>query len=177
MSTLVLTPLLDTRFGVGQVTSRIGLQAEAITFSSDDNLLELVRQTHEAGALHCVLVDESQFLTQGQVFHLGEVADRMDIPVIAYGLRTDFQGNLFEGSQHLLAWADTINEIKTICHCGRKATMVLRLDGNGKALRGGSQVQIGGNETYMSVCRLHFKEGLATREAEQMVFPELVEED
>ena len=104
-----------------------------------------------------MLVDEAQFLTKQQVKQLSNVADDMDVPVLAYGLRVDFQGNLFEGSQQLLAWADTMTEIKTICHCGRKATMVLRIDGKGRVIKDGNQVQIGGNETYVSLCRRHFR--------------------
>ena len=125
-------------------------------------LLGIVRD--QAEPIHCVLVDEAQFLSRAQVFQLGEIADALGVPVLAYGLRTDFQGNLFEGSLHLLAWADKLVEIKTICHCGSKATMVLRTDPDGNVLREGAQVEIGGNERYVSVCRKHFKEGMATRQ-------------
>lgn len=117
-----------------------------------------------------MFVDEAQFLTRRQVFELGEIADEYGIPVLAYGLRTDFQGNLFEGSQYLLAWADVLSEIKTVCHCGRKATMVLRLDADGKAVRSGEQIQVGGNESYVSVCRQHFKQGLAERSSPTLPF-------
>ncbi|HRX79090.1 MAG: thymidine kinase [Planctomycetaceae bacterium] len=160
MNTLILTPELDHLAGDNSVRSRIGLSAEARSFSHIENVLEIVRAGHEQTVLHCVLVDEAQFLTRKQVQQLGDVADQLDIPVMAYGLRTDFQGNLFEGSQFLLAWADSIVEIKTICHCGRKATMVLRMDGEGKVVRDGNQIKIGGNDLYMSVCRRHFKQGL-----------------
>jgi len=170
MNTLVLTPEVDTRFGEGKVTSRIGLEADALSFSHLDNLYEIARRAHEEDAVHCVLVDEAQFLTHRQVRQLSDVADRLDIPVLAYGLRTDFQGNLFEGSMQLLAWADDLSEIKTICHCGRKATMVLRLDEHGNPVHGGDQVEVGGNERYTSVCRKHFKEGLATRESYPLPF-------
>lgn len=163
MRTLVLTPELDTRSGVGQVASRIGLKTDAVTFSVVDNLFEVCEHDNQREPLHCVLVDEAQFLTKNQVYQLSEVVDRLDIPVLAYGLRTDFQGNLFEGSMQLLSWADSLTEIKTICHCGRKATMVLRLDSKGNPVRDGDQVKIGGNETYISVCRRHFKEGIASR--------------
>jgi thymidine kinase len=158
MNTLVLAPLLDDRFGVGRVTSRIGIESEAITFVGDTDLFELIEKHHRASRLHCVLVDEAQFLTREQVFQLSELADKLGIPVLAYGLRTDFQGEPFEGSKDLLAWADTLNEIKAICHCGSKATMVVRLDAEGRAVTEGSQVEIGGNDRYVSMCRRHFKE-------------------
>ena len=155
---LLFTPQLDTRAGKGQIASRIGLTAEAHAFSPADDLFKL---TDAQETIDCVLVDEAQFLSRAQVYQLGEIADRLNTPVLAYGLRTDFQGNLFEGSRHLLAWADKLVEIKTICHCGSKATMVLRTDEKGTVLREGAQVEIGGNERYVSVCRKHFKEGIA----------------
>jgi thymidine kinase len=170
MNPLVLTPQLDNRSGAGRVASRIGLDAEAATFTQNDNLFDRIESSHRADPVHCVLVDEAQFLTRQQVRQLSDVVDDLDIPVLAYGLRTDFQGNLFEGSQQLLAWADSLTEIKTICHCGRKATMVLRLGEDGKPLRDGAQVKIGGNETYQSVCRRHFKEGIATRQTNELPF-------
>ena len=172
MQTLILTPQLDNRYETGQVTSRIGLAQTAHAFTQVENLHEVVGAAFEQSPLHCVLVDEAQFLTRKQVFELGEVADRFDIPVLCYGLRTDFQGNLFEGSQHLLAWADNLVEIKTICHCGRKATMVLRLDGEGRVIKQGEQIKIGGNDQYIAVCRKHFKEGQTTRQADELPFPE-----
>ena len=162
MRPLLFTPRLDTRATKGRVTSRIGLDAKAHAFTPADDLHTIVRA--QTDPIHCVLVDEAQFLSRAQVFQLGEIADALDVPVLAYGLRTDFQGNLFEGSQHLLAWADKLVEIKTICHCGSKATMVLRTDLDGVVLREGAQVEIGGNERYVSVCRKHFKEGMATRQ-------------
>ena len=155
---LLFTPQLDTRAGKGQIASRIGLTAEAHAFSPTDDLFKLADAQE---TIDCVLVDEAQFLTRAQVYQLGEIADQLNTPVLAYGLRTDFQGNLFEGSRHLLAWADKLVEIKTICHCGSKATMVLRTDEEGNVLREGAQVEIGGNERYISVCRKHFKEGMA----------------
>ncbi len=170
LKTLILTPQIDTRFGEGKVASRIGLEAAAHTFSMLDNLLDVVQLKHQESSLHCVFVDEAQFLTKKQAYQLGEVVDLLDIPVLAYGLRTDFQGKLFEGSQHLLAWADSINEIKTICHCGSKATMVLRLGDDGAVLTDGDQVKIGGNERYISVCRKHFKLGLPSRRQTELPF-------
>ncbi|MBI3874574.1 MAG: thymidine kinase [Verrucomicrobia bacterium] len=161
MNTFVLTPALDNRHGAGRVASRIGLEAEARAFAADEDLLALTRAEQERRPLACVLVDEAQFLTREQVGQLTDVADQLRIPVLCYGLRTDFQGNLFPGSQWLLAWADNLIEIKTICHCGRKATMVLRVDASGKPMKHGAQVEIGGNERYVSVCRRHFKESLA----------------
>lgn len=157
MCTLVLAPELDDRYGTGKVASRIGLEAEATTFSTDDNLFELIENRVVDEPLHCVLIDEAQFLTKRQVFELGEVTDSLDIPVLAYGLRTDFQGEPFEGSKYLLAWADNLKELKAICHCGKKATMVIRMDEHGNVIREGSQIQIGGNDRYVSMCRRHFK--------------------
>ncbi len=173
MRTLVFSPEIDQRFGEKRVSSRIGLSADAIPFSATDNLFRMVEREHETDQVHCVLVDEAQFLTKNQVRQLSDVCDNLDIPVLAYGLRTDFQGNLFEGSQHLLAWSDTLTEIKTICHCGRKATMVLRVDANGVPMREGEQIQIGGNERYVTVCRRHFKQGLTERRASDLPFEDL----
>jgi thymidine kinase len=162
MRTLILTPRLDDRYGEGVVASRIGLKAQGTIFNREDDLLALVEADVQArGPLHCVLVDESQFLGKPQVWQLGEVVDRLGVPVLAYGLRTDFQGELFEGSQYLLAWADHLVEIKTICHTGRKATMVVRVDEQGRAITDGPQVQIGGNERYVSVSRGEFKKIMA----------------
>ena len=173
MHTLVLSPVVDDRFGIGKVSSRIGLQSESIAFSPSENLFRLIQKEHALRTVHCVLIDESQFLTKMQVRQLSDVCDELDVPVLAYGLRTDFQGNLFEGSQQLMAWADTLNEVKTICHCGRKATMVLRIDSSGKPVRDGEQIQIGGNERYVSVCRKHFKAGLAERSSQDLPFDDL----
>ena len=158
MNTLVLAPLLDDRYGVGKVSSRIGLESEATTFSRKDDLLEIVSGQSKEAPLHCVLIDEAQFLTKDQVFQLGEVTDTLNIPVLAYGLRTDFQGEPFEGSKYLLAWSDNLKELKAICDCGTKATMVIRLDEDGNTVTQGSQVEIGGNDRYISMCRKHFKE-------------------
>lgn len=158
MNTLVLAPQLDDRFGAGKVTSRIGIQSEATTFRKDTDLFALISTACDDERLHCVLIDEAQFLTRDQVFQLTDVTDRLEVPVLAYGLRTDFQGEPFDGSKYLLAWADTLKELKAICYCGSKATMVLRLDGDGNAVTEGSQVEIGGNDRYISMCRKHFKE-------------------
>ncbi len=158
MRTLVLTPAFDDRYGIGRVTSRIGIDANATTFGNEDDLHELVERAIDDEPLHCVLIDEAQFLTREQVLQLCRICDGLGIPVLAYGLRTDFQGEPFEGSKYLLAWADNLNEIKAICHCGRKATMVVRLDGDGNAVTAGSQVEIGGNDRYVSLCRRHFHE-------------------
>ncbi len=158
MNTLIMAPQFDDRYGVGRVTSRIGLEAAATTFSDTDNLFEIVTTCCDEDPLHCVLIDEAQFLTKEQVFQLGQVSDKLDIPVLAYGIRTDFQGEPFEGSKYLLAWSDNLKELKAICHCGSKATMVIRLDENGNAVTKGSQVEIGGNDRYISMCRKHFKD-------------------
>lgn len=158
MNTLVLAPEFDDRFGDGKVTSRIGIEAEASPFRPHDDLFAMVKSICEQGSLHCVLIDEAQFLTKQQVFQLGEVTDQLNIPVLAYGLRTDFQGEPFEGSKYLLAWSDNLKEIKAICDCGSKATMVVRFDERGNTVREGSQIEIGGNDRYVSMCRKHFKE-------------------
>ena len=158
MNTLVLAPEFDDRYGVGKVTSRIGLESAAITFAKDQDLFRTVSERHSDEHLHCVLIDEAQFLTKEQVYQLGEVTDELNIPVLAYGLRTDFQGEPFPGSKYLLAWADNLKELKAICFCGGKATMVIRLAEDGNAVTQGSQVEIGGNDRYISMCRKHFKE-------------------
>jgi len=158
MRAAILTPRLDHRAGSGRVSSRIGLQADAVAFDRGDDLHAWVRADIAAhGQLHCVLVDEAQFMTKAQVWQLGEVVDDLRIPVLCYGLRTDFRGELFEGSQYLLAWADELSEIKTICHSGKKATMTVRVDDNGYAVQDGPQVEIGGNERYVSVSRAEYK--------------------
>ena len=157
MNPMLFTPSLDDRYRSGMIRSRIGLEARATVFDRGDDLFEGVEKALEENNVHCVLVDEAQFLERSQVFQLTEVVDQLEIPVLCFGLRTDFQGELFEGSRHLLAWADELQELKTICHSGRKATMVVRVDENGYALREGSQVEIGGNERYISVSRKEFK--------------------
>ncbi|MEY2867268.1 MAG: hypothetical protein RIQ43_1294 [Pseudomonadota bacterium] len=175
MRTLILTPKLDNRAGEGVVASRIGLKANAVTFTGGDDLAAIVRQVLAAkGKIDCVLVDESQFLTKAQVWQLTDVVDSLKIPVLAYGLRTDFRGELFEGSQYLLAWADNLIELKTICHSGKKANMVVRVDANGRAVTEGPQVEVGGNERYVSVSRPEFKKimaGESAIELQQSVLP------
>ncbi len=168
MRVAILTPRLDDRAGSGTVASRIGLRADGTAFGRDDDLERMVRTSIDThGPLHCVLVDEAQFLTRAQVWQLTEVVDALGIPVLCYGLRTDFRGELFEGSQHLLAWADELSEIKTICHTGSKATMTVRVDERGLALHAGPQVEIGGNERYMSVSRAEFKKIMHPRGSDE----------
>jgi thymidine kinase len=171
MNPMLFTPRLDNRYRSGVIKSRIGLESEAVSFDRDDNLFEAVDMALERANVHCVLVDEAQFLSRQQVFQLTDVVDRLNIPVLCFGLRTDFQGELFEGSRHLLAWADELQELKTICHTGRKATMVVRVDENGYALREGSQVEIGGNERYISVSRREFKEVFFGGKAVKLIDP------
>jgi thymidine kinase len=160
MRTLLYTARLDSRDG-GRIHSRIGIEREALHFHPGLDLHAQILAEHERAALACVLVDESQFLTPLQVRQLGAVVDELDIPVLCYGLRTDFRGELFPGSAQLLGWADNLVEIKTICHCGRKATMVVRVKGDGTAEREGAQIEIGGNERYVPLCRRHFSQALA----------------
>lgn len=175
MRTLILTPKLDNRAGEGVVASRIGLKAQAMTFTAADDLASKVRQALASkGKIDCVLVDEAQFLSKAQVWQLTDVVDSLGIPVLAYGLRTDFRGELFEGSQYLLAWADNLIELKTICHTGRKANMVVRVDAQGRAVTEGPQVEVGGNERYVSVSRPEFKKimaGESAIELQQTVLP------
>lgn len=160
MNTLLFTPAFDNRHQTGSIHSRIGLAAQAHPFDNDTNLYDHVGQfLSQSGApLHCILIDEAQFLTQRQVFQLSDIADSLSIPVLAYGLRTDFRGEPFEGSQYLLAWADELIEIKTVCHCGKKATMNIRIGEDHKPVTTGKQIEIGGNDKYLSVCRKHFKQ-------------------
>ena len=160
MRPFLFTAALDDRYGVGKIASRIGLQAEASLFSTDTDLLKVIEEEIKSRPIDCVMIDEAQFLTKDQVFQLSEITDKLKIPVLAYGLRTDFQGNLFEGSQYLLAWADELRELKTICHCGKKATMVIRVNEDGQPVREGAQKEIGGNDRYVALCRLHFKEAV-----------------
>ena len=158
MESVIFTASVDDRFGIGKVTSRIGLSQEADIFSSNCNLYDMMKTKLENGPVHCILVDECQFLTKEQVKQLCHVVDELNIPVLCYGLRTDFMGEPFSGSLYLMSWADKLIELKTICHCGKKASMVVRTDEEGNALNSGSQVQIGGNERYVSMCRRHFSE-------------------
>ena len=158
MNTIIYTSSVDDRYGKKEIVSRIGLKAESNIFSSDTNIYEEVISFNKDKKVDCVLIDEAQFLSKDQVAQLGQIVDDLEIPVLTFGIRTDFKGNLFEGSEYLLAWADNLKEIKTVCHCGRKATMVLRLDKNGNVLETGDQIEIGGNEKYVSICRKHFYE-------------------
>ncbi|HEX9706663.1 MAG TPA: thymidine kinase [Steroidobacteraceae bacterium] len=157
MRTLVYTAKFDQRGG-GKVHSRIGLSSEARHFAPGTDLLQEIDMEHGGQAVSCVLLDEAQFLTREQVEQLAMVVDRLSIPVLCYGLRTDFRGELFPGSARLLALADELSELKTICHCGRKATMVVRVGADGAVERDGEQVEIGGNERYLSLCRRHYFE-------------------
>lgn len=156
MRTLIFTAAIDTRFAKGKISSRIGLSADALLFSDDMNIRDVIVAEHNKQPIHCVLIDECQFLSKAHVEQLCEITDTYDIPVLTYGLRTDFRGELFTGSAYLLAWADKLVELKTVCYCGRKANKVLRLDDKGNVLSYGAQVEIGGNEKYVSVCRKHY---------------------
>lgn len=158
MNPRIYTSDLDNRFGKGEIVSRIGLKAKSNIFTSKTDIYKDILNFCKNSSVDCVLIDEAQFLTQNQVSQLSKVVDELDIPVLTFGIRTDFQGNLFEGSKYLLAWADNLKEIKTVCHCGRKATMVLRLNAKGEVVSDGTQIEIGGEEKYVSVCRKHFIE-------------------
>lgn len=160
MDVLLLTASIDDRFETGKIASRIGISAEASLFDKSTNIPELVESRNESNALSCILIDEAQFLSKEQVYDLSEIVDNLHIPVLAFGIRTDFQGELFEGSQALLAWSDKLIELKTVCHCGSKATMVIRMNEQGIPVKEGAQVEIGGNDRYLSVCRKHFKEAV-----------------
>lgn len=157
MNPLIFTFAQDNRFGTGKVASRIGLEADARLYREDDDLYSIISELHTDNYIDCVFIDEAQFLSKSQVSQLIEVVDELDIPVLAYGLRTDFLGETFAGSHYLLAWADKLFELKTVCHCGRKANFVVRIDENGVAVTSGEQVEIGGNDRYESMCRKHFK--------------------
>jgi len=158
MNTLLYTPQIDNRVRSGLIASRIGLQADARMFDQNFNIFEDVKnQIKTLGKIHCVFIDEAQFLNKAQVEQLTDIVDVLNIPVLTYGLRSDFMGQPFEGSLYLMTWAEELSEIKTVCHCGSKATMVLRLDAQGKPIFSGDQIAIGGNESYLSVCRKHYK--------------------
>ncbi len=161
MRTMIFTAALDTRAGAGSIVSRIGLREEATVFDAETNLFEQVSAEQAKEAIACIFVDEAQFLDKEHVFQLSQIVDALDIPVICYGLRTDFRGALFEGSQWLFALADEIRELKTICACGRKATMNLRVNERGEAVRDGESIEIGGDDRYTPLCRKHFFERLA----------------
>ncbi|MGR3496551.1 thymidine kinase [Citreimonas sp.] len=165
MDTYLLTAALDDRAGTGRIASRIGVGQPADTFAADTDLFALIEARMARGRIACAFLDEAQFLTEAQVWQLARVVDDLDLPVMAYGLRVDFRGQLFPGSAALLALADVMREVRTICHCGRMATMVVRQDAEGRALREGAQVQVGGNETYVSLCRRHWREAMGDRPA------------
>jgi thymidine kinase len=158
MDTMLWTAAIDNRYDQGAISSRIGLRAEAHMFSPETDLWVDVSAEAAQRSLACVLIDEAQFLSRDQVFQLARLADEANIPVVAYGLRTDFQAELFPGSAALLGIADTLVEIKAVCECGRKATMNLRVDANGDAVKEGAQTEIGGNDRYVALCRRHFME-------------------
>lgn len=155
---LLMKPGIDNREGDNRIKSRIGLECEAVALDGESDLIALVNRSIETNGIHCVIIDEAQFLTRAQVMQLCRIVDDLNIPVIAYGLRSDFKGNLFPGSEALLAFCDSIEELKTICWCGKKAIMNTRLL-NGKPVYEGEQIQIGGNESYISLCRKHWQEG------------------
>ena len=158
MNTYLITAQLDNRAGKGKIGSRIGIGAAADTFTGDDDLFAKIQAKLNLERISCVLIDEAQFLTSQQVWQLAKAVDDLVVPIMCYGLRVDFLGNLFPGSASLLALADEMREIRTICHCGKKATMVVRQDEDGNVVKGGDQIQIGGNETYISLCRRHWRE-------------------
>jgi len=158
MNAQLYTSELDTRFGNDEITSRIGLKKKSNIFTTKTDIYSDILKKNDEVLVDCLLIDEAQFLTKEQVAQLGMIVDKLDIPVLAFGIRTDFQGNLFEGSKYLLAWADNLKEIKTVCHCGRKATMVLRINDKGQVIQDGMQIEIGGEDKYVSVCRKHFFE-------------------
>ena len=161
MQTYILTAAVDGRAGKGVVASRIGIETAADLFDTESDLFEMLERRKRQGPVACVFVDEAQFLTRDQVWQLARAVDDLNVPVMCYGLRVDFRGELFPGSAALLALADEMREARTICFCGKKATMVVRQDDDGNALTDGAQVQIGGNETYVSLCRRHWREATA----------------
>ncbi|GIT90768.1 thymidine kinase [Jannaschia pagri] len=171
MQTYLLTATFDDRAGRARIASRIGIEAEADTYDAESDLFAMIAARLRAGPCHCVLVDEAQWLSRDQVWQLARAVDDLGVPVMAYGLRVDFRGELFPGSAALLALADEMREVRTICHCGRKATMVIRVDGEGRALTDGAQVEVGGNDRYVSLCRKHFREAIGDRVPEASLGP------
>ncbi len=157
MAPYLLTAKLDDRSGLGWIKSRIGISRNSEIFSHSEDLFKKLKNELGSKKIHCVFVDEAQFLTETQVWQLARVVDDLNLPVMCFGLRVDFRGELFPGSATLLALADEMREVRTICHCGKKATMVVRKDANGKVIKSGEQIQIGGNETYQSLCRRHWR--------------------
>ena len=160
MQTYLLTANFDDRAGKGQIGSRIGISAEADTYTQTDDLFAKIAARLAEGPCACVLVDEAQWMTKDQVWQLARAVDDLGLPIMCYGLRVDFQGELFPGSAALLALADEMREVRTICHCGKKATMVIRVGADGKALREGAQIEVGGNDRYVSLCRVHWREAV-----------------
>ncbi|GAB4259048.1 MAG: thymidine kinase [Pararhodobacter sp.] len=160
MTTYLITAQVDNRAGEGRIASRIGIGEAADTFAPGEDLFAKIAARLQAGPCACVFVDEAQFLSEEQVWQLARAVDDLCVPIMCYGLRVDFRGQLFPGSAALLALADEMREVRTICHCGKKATMVIRQGPDGKALREGAQVQIGGNDTYVSLCRRHWREAV-----------------
>ena len=163
MQTYLLTADFDERGGRGRIASRLGIEAPADTYGGESDLFDMIAARLTAGPCACVMVDEAQWLSRAQVWQLARAVDDLGIPVMAYGLRVDFRGELFPGSAALLALADEMREVRTICHCGRKATMVIRVDAEGLAVTEGAQVEVGGNERYVSLCRRHFREATGDR--------------
>ncbi|WP_430449354.1 thymidine kinase [Rhodophyticola sp.] len=163
MQTYLLTANFDDRSGAGRIGSRIGIAAEADTYTQTDDLHAKIATRLEQGPCACVLIDEAQWMTRDQVWQLARAVDDLGVPVMCYGLRVDFQGQLFPGSAALLALADEMREVRTICHCGRKATMVIRVDESGKAVTHGAQIEVGGNDRYVSLCRRHWREETGDR--------------
>ena len=159
LETMVFTSSKDDRYGESEVVSRVGLRSPAHAYSESENILKMVHDENEKHELSCILIDEAQFLTKDQVKQLGKIVDELKITVMAFGIRTDFQGELFEGSKYLLAWADKLKELRAVCHCGSKATMIVRVSEDGSIMRSGDQVEIGGNERYLSLCRKCFYSG------------------
>jgi thymidine kinase len=161
MDTYLITAQFDNRAGEGRIASRIGIGDPADTFATDEDMFAKLQARYATGPVACVFIDEAQFLSKAQVWQLACAADDLGVPVMCYGLRVDFQGNLFPGSAALLAWADEMREVRTICHCGKKAAMVVRKGPDGRALTDGDQVVIGGDETYVSLCRRHWREAVS----------------
>ncbi|SEL74985.1 thymidine kinase [Colwellia chukchiensis] len=157
LTTLLFTAQIDDRFAKGKVSSRLGIHADALLFDHHSDIFKEVTHQINDSKIACILIDEAQFLTKAQVRQLTDIVDELNIPVLAYGIRTDFLGETFTGSAALLAWADKLVELKTICHCGKKANFVMRYDENGNAVKAGAQIEVGGNERYESLCRKHFK--------------------
>lgn len=169
METLLFIPAADTRYAQGVIASRIGLASNAYPFEPNFDFFDYVKGIVKTKPIHCILIDEANQLTKEQVLQLTYIVDELNIPVLAYGLRSDFRGETFEGSRYLLAWAEDLSEIKTICHCGRKATMNARIDENKQIVREGNQIEIGGNDRYVALCRKHFMNG-QTSSTKQTVY-------